>query len=313
MEDSTSVSARSSNSTNVRANMGLGQRVARALLAFGSRVAPYETSGFLVGAFTRTHREVQRSIDVGERLPFAERFSFEHAGKVVRGHSVDPEGTHPNESGRGPRVLLVHGWDGGSHQLLPFVAPLVARGRSVVLVDLPAHGASEGSFTTIREIADVIARILAEQGPFEAVIAHSVGAAATTLALLEGSEVGRVVLVAPPLSVEGQARAFASMVGADERALAPMLATIRGTLGREIDEAAWLRDVAALRVPALVFHDRGDRITSPDGSARLVSSWPGARLVPTEGLGHARILRDPGVVDEAVAFVVAPDSTRTIQ
>jgi pimeloyl-ACP methyl ester carboxylesterase len=43
-------------------------------------------------------------------------------------------------AGRGPCVVLVHGWEADHRDMDAFVAPLVAAGRRVVAFDLPAHG-----------------------------------------------------------------------------------------------------------------------------------------------------------------------------
>ena len=88
-----------------------------------------------------------------------------------------------------------------------------------------------------------------------------------------------------------------------------MLATLQGLVGRPIDRESWLRDVTGLHVPLLVVHDRKDRVTSFAGSSSLVEHWPGARLMATEGLGHARILSEPSVIDAIVRFVGEPAGT----
>ena len=56
-------------------------------------------------------------------------------------------------------------------------------------------------------------------------------------------------------------------------------------------------------MPALVVHDRGDREVPFEHGETLARSWPGARLMVTEGLGHRRILRDPEVVRAVVEAV----------
>jgi hypothetical protein len=35
----------------------------------------------------------------------------------------------------------------------------------------------------------------------------------------------------------------------------------------------------------------------------VAEAWPGARLVATDGLGHHRVLADPGVVEAVVAHI----------
>jgi pimeloyl-ACP methyl ester carboxylesterase len=58
-----------------------------------------------------------------------------------------------------------------------------------------------------------------------------------------------------------------------------------------------------VKVPTLVVHDRGDSINRfPDGEA-FTAAIAGARLVATEGLGHRKLLHDPGVVSEVVRFL----------
>ncbi|MCA9532056.1 MAG: alpha/beta fold hydrolase [Myxococcales bacterium] len=294
-------------SLNPRTSPGFRDALLHRAVALGGRVAPFETGGLLVDVFTRAPRPYPRSADVDSRLMFAEPWSVAVAGRTLRGFTLRPEGRHPNEDGDGPAVLLVHGWAGGGHQLLPIARPLVARGYSVSFFDLPAHGMSDGHHATLRDIADAIAGVAASLGRLHAVVAHSVGGAGTILSLLDGRlDAGRVALVAPPTSLEEQARAFAEMLHAPDAAVRAMLATLHGLVGRPIDRASWLRDVAHLQVPLLVVHDRKDRITPFDGSSELVRHWPGARLMATEGLGHARILTEPQVIDAIVRFLGAP-------
>jgi len=56
-------------------------------------------------------------------------------------------------------------------------------------------------------------------------------------------------------------------------------------------------------VPLLVLHDRDDREVRLEDVERLAELWPGATLELTESLGHRRILRDAGVVSDAVRFL----------
>src|SRR5882724_4574089 len=47
--------------------------------------------------------------------------------------------------GKGPLVVLVHGWNGRASQLGAFVEPLVRAGLQVVAFDAPGPGASAGT------------------------------------------------------------------------------------------------------------------------------------------------------------------------
>src|SRR5436190_4888990 len=99
--------------------------------------------------------------------------------------------------GRGPTVILTHGWSGHSGQMAAFVGPLVRAGYYVVAFDHPAHGQSEGTRTNYLGVAAALTAVGRRVGPVHAVIGHSLGSTATILALSRGLPVERVVLVAP--------------------------------------------------------------------------------------------------------------------
>ena len=53
----------------------------------------------------------------------------------------------------------------------------------------------------------------------------------------------------------------------------------------------------------LVLHDEADEIIPFAESGQIVAAWPGAVLHATHGLGHNRILRDAGVIGDAIEFI----------
>ena len=63
-------------------------------------------------------------------------------------------------------------------------------------------------------------------------------------------------------------------------------------------------NAAHLKIPAMIVHDRGDREVAYSEGECLAATWQGVTFITTEGLGHRRILRDPEVVGQAVAFIL---------
>ncbi len=213
--------------------------------------------------------------------------------------------------GQGPVVLAVHGWEGDHRQFGAFVAPLLAHGFRVVAVDLPAHGASAGRQVTIPEMGHAVAAVAEAVGPVHGVIAHSVGSAATVLALSDGLDVGRVALVAPPARAEVFVRGVADMLGLAMGGRRAMLHEVQRRAGVPFDRLDGPRLAATMTIPALVLHDRGDQqVPSADGKA-IAEAWPDARLHLTDGLGHNRILLDPDVVTAVADFLAEPAPPET--
>ena len=203
--------------------------------------------------------------------------------------------------GEGPGVLLVHGWGGHSGRLTPFVRPLVKAGFSVVSFDAPGHGDAGGRFSSLVEFVDAIRTVARKHRPFEALIGHSLGAGACALAVRQGLPVSRLVLLAPPADPEHYSGRFARFYR--------MPTETRDGMKRRLESRYRIQwpdlKIAAGNCPArvLVFHDEKDtRIPFRDGVA-VARAWPNATLVRTHGLGHHRILRDPRVISQTVAFV----------
>lgn len=215
--------------------------------------------------------------------------------------------------GEGPAVLLLHGWGGNTGQLHAFVAPLRAAGYRVVAFDAPAHGVSGpsrhgGRRVTFFEIADALRTAAEAFGPLHALVAHSGGCAVTGLALRDGwNAPARIAFVSPYALPSTSIEPFGRTIGASARVIDLFRARTERLLGR-----AWTEfDIPALAQrralpPLLLVHDRGDREVPFAHSRAVAGAWPRARLVATDGLGHRKLLGDPGVVAAVVGFIGPP-------
>jgi pimeloyl-ACP methyl ester carboxylesterase len=202
-------------------------------------------------------------------------------------------------SGTGPGVLLVHGWEGSHADLDAFVAPLLARGMRVVALDLPAHGESSGRTASPLECGQAILTIAARIGPLAGAIGHSAGAPSIAFALQRGLHVESVALVATPDRYERYIRWFADENGVDAGALIALMKA------RGIDVPALVisENAARFDVPALIVHSIDDRTCDVRGARRIAAAWRDSELLEVDGLGHNRILRDPGVIERVTNFM----------
>lgn len=226
-------------------------------------------------------------------LAQGEPFALRAAGTTVRGRRL----------GRGPAVLLMHGWGGRGGQLTAFATPLLQAGCAVVAFDGPAHGASGGRTTHMVRHAEA-ATAVARHFSARAAIGHSFGGAALAIALHRGLSLHAAVLVGAPRAPRGFFEPFCDAMGLRDRTRHGLRGRIERRVGVSMDDLDLSRLAPALRTPALVVHDRADgEVPFVDGAA-IAAAWPGARFLPTEGLGHRRVLREPAVVREVADFVV---------
>ena len=205
----------------------------------------------------------------------------------------------------GPPVLLVHGWEGRGAQLGSFIEPLLSKGFRVVTFDAPGHGMSEGSRSSVVEMGAAVVDAAQELGPFHGAVAHSVGSAATTVALHDGARIERLVYIAPPLELAPFLGRVAEALGLPEEVLPIARRNITKRFGFEWESISHHHLAPSMEAPLLVIHDSEDREIEIESGLGLVSLWRNSRLVVTSGLGHRRILRDEGVVSRAVSFLAS--------
>ncbi len=280
-------------STNVRIHMG-GQWVARLLFGALWRVAP-----------RWTRRKVQERF-FAPRAYNANVVERRWLTRAIPFHlKVHEAQIHAWQWGRGPAVLLVHGWNGRGVQLHQFIAPLLDAGYAVVAMDGPAHGASEGKSASYFEFTDAVGAVLtARPGQsFCAVVAHSFGAAALVNSLAHLQLPIPAVLLAPTLRLRALLEHTFAQYGLPEAIYRPIITTYEERFGysfRDDDPHLRLKDLCA---PALVIHDEDDPTVAYSDSRRLCEEHAHLSLHSTRGLGHRGILGDPGVVATALAFL----------
>jgi pimeloyl-ACP methyl ester carboxylesterase len=205
--------------------------------------------------------------------------------------------------GEGPAVFLVHGWGGHAGRLARFAPALQNAGFSVIAFDAPAHGVSGGWQCSLPEFVHAIHSMAQRFGNPAGIVAHSLGAAASILALQEGLSAERAVFLSPPAECEKYSERFGHFLALP----APVREAMKSRLARRYsfrwEDLRMCELAPRMTARLLVFHDRGDtKVPFKDGAA-IVRAWPNAELVPTLGYGHHRILRHADVVRRTALFM----------
>ncbi|WP_433548673.1 alpha/beta hydrolase [Streptomyces sp. CA-294286] len=206
-------------------------------------------------------------------------------------------------SGGERKALLVHGWAGNAGHVAVLAEALVAQGFTVVALDLPGHGESEGKESSVIHFARAIEAANVRYGPFHAVAAHSMGAPAVTYGMSRGLAPQKVVFFNPISSYTTLWRRSGELLQASPEAIALVRARAEDWLGVVFDDIEPLVAAPGFAGGLLVVHDAHDPESPLPDSRALVDAWPEAELVEVENLGHTRVLRDEGIVRRVVAFM----------
>ena len=228
--------------------------------------------------------------------PGARRITFETAGSVVHGY----------ETGDGSRTaLLIHGWAGSSRQYRRIAQRLTEEGYRCVVIDLPAHGIEAGRSTHAFEMADAIEIAGNALGKVDIVVAHSLGAMATAVAMQRSLKADRLVLLAPGLRPHKALESFAATLR-----LRPVVAkAVKHSMEDRFGEDLWDRipkEILDMNVPGhtLIIHDVDDDLVPIEEAKLLAESW-GVGLVSTRGHGHNGVLRASEVIDQIATLASA--------
>lgn len=269
-----------------------GMQVMRGGLRLLARTAPSLASRVAANIFLtpRRFRTPEREVvALADAAPLTIRFG--------------DEDLHAWSWGAGPLVILVHGWEGRGSQLAPFVRPLVERGFRVVTFDAPGHGRSRAKQSSLPHFAWALRSVADAIAPVHAIVAHSFGCAAVTLAMHEGLAASRVVFIAPPFDPSSYTERFGEVLGLEPNVVAAMKQRLEQRFLRKWSDYSLGTLARNLRAPLLVVHDRDDHETFLWEGEAVAAAWSGAQLIVTEGLGHRRILRDPRVLADVAGFV----------
>ena len=212
--------------------------------------------------------------------------------------------------GDGPTILLAHGWGGRSSQFMAFIGPLVAAGYRVVGFEIPGHGDSTGKQSNMLDGATVLAEVAKQEGPLEAIIAHSFGTGTTLLAMDKYEvEAPKVVLISSFSSVAFILEIFGELFSLRQSTLDALQKVAINKFTHEYhvewswEEISPLVTIKNFDSELLLIHDEKDHEVPLEEVLPLHNSQPDANKLITSGFGHRKILINKDVIETTLAFI----------
>ena len=208
----------------------------------------------------------------------------------------------PND---GHKLLFVHGWNGRSSQFYRIIELLSDEGFDITAIDLPGHGRSTRSTTTLPEITDLISEVTKSRGPFHGIVCHSFGGVAALNAVRLGASFEKLILISTGIyEIKPMFKTFVGLFGLDEEYYADRLFDIAESLyGASPGEFGLDRFSKEIETETLIVHCEDDKEAMKDIALTLHSDMKNSELYLTEGLGHRRILRDEKVAEKVLNFL----------
>ena len=187
-----------------------------------------------------------------------------------------------------------------------FTKALLQEGYQVVSYDALRHGDSQKVFSDLAGWADSVHAVLEHVGKVEAVVAHSFGAAAVTVASKRGIQSKKLVFISPIHNISLVTERFGKIFGVPNNIIEQLPDYTWGHNQKHFSRYGEdFNDIlnSDFHVPTLLIHDENDKEIGIEHSLELSTLWPWAQLIRTKGLGHRRILDDASVAKEMLTFI----------
>ncbi|OCW57929.1 alpha/beta hydrolase [Hoeflea olei] len=294
----------------------LVEKVTRAALGAIAAYSPEKAGELAFWLFCRT-RSVKPQSDKEARAIAAARARMGESetvrllipGSVVATHVFRPA----PEAASGEQVLLVHGYRSRSDHLVALADALVARGHTVVCLDLPGHGASTGRVLHLGKAVEAIDAAWRQHGRFHTYVGHSFGglsvmaAAAGAVLHVRQRRPDRIVTIAAPADLSGVFTWAGQLLGLGPRAQAAFEHQVLRVAGRPLSEFRVDRLLHGLRLPMLAVHAEDDKEVAFSNAEAIAALGPHVRLMRATGSGHRRIVSAPAVTRAVAAFASGED------
>jgi len=199
-------------------------------------------------------------------------------------------------------VLLLHGWQSNAGRWRRLGPVLEAEGYTVLAIDAPAHGQSEGRLFNAYLYAEAVHAVLQTQ-PVHYMVGHSVGGMTLSYFVthFEAPTVQKLVLLGAPSDLEDIAAHFNKALRLSDRTQQSVRRYFEKRFGNPVAYFSVAGFCARIAHPTLVIHDKQDPLANITDAYRYGKALPNAQLFVTENLGHE--LQDESVYAEIVRFL----------
>jgi pimeloyl-ACP methyl ester carboxylesterase len=214
----------------------------------------------------------------------------------------DTQGAAERSEANEDIIMLVHGWESNASRwkkLLNYLKPL---GKTIIAIDGPAHGLSEGKEFNAPKFAEYINIVTQKYQP-KTIIGHSVGGAAVCFYLNKYNDktIEKVILLGAPSDFKIIANNFVKLLSLNNRIKYKLEKYYLEKFSIDINEFSAHKFAQNFTQKALIAHDSEDKVVLIDEGRKYADTWKNAIYIETSGLGHS--MHDADLYQKIVAFI----------
>lgn len=213
-------------------------------------------------------------------------------------HSIQTYIWEGNEN----RILLVHGWESNASRWKKLLYHLKKTGSTIIALDAPAHGLSNGVEFNVPKYADFIHFVSKKYNP-KIVISHSIGGAASIYSLHKypNPAIEKLVLLGAPSEMKIIVSNYVTMLSLNEKITSFLEKQSEVKFNMKIDDFSAHLFSENLTLKTFIAHDTLDDVVLIHEGRKIAKSMKKAIFIETEGLGHS--MHDDALYQSVIDFI----------
>ena len=221
---------------------------------------------------------------------------------IWNGTRGNPEASGERSEANSEVILLVHGWESNASRWKKLLNYLIPLGKTIIAIDGPAHGLSEGKEFNAPKFAEYI-NIVAQKYHPKTIIGHSIGGAAVSFYLNKYNDktIEKVILLGAPSDFKIIANNFVKLLSLNNRIKHKLEKYYLEKFSIDINEFSAHKFAQNFTQKALIAHDTEDKVVLIDEGRKYANTWKNAIYIETSGLGHS--MHDADLYQKIVAFI----------
>jgi pimeloyl-ACP methyl ester carboxylesterase len=207
--------------------------------------------------------------------------------------------------GKGPIVILAHGWNGRGIQFRALIAALIDAKYSVITFDATGHGASQGQTSNYFEFSDTIRTLWhsLDKNNVQAVIGHSLGASALINFMSKEAYYKKAILIAPALKLRQLLFQTFDSHGVPKEVYLNLVQNLEILHGYSLFDDNPYHLIKKVKNDILIIHDQFDKAVPYNDTEYVADNLHHITLNTTSGLGHTRVLNDTAVIENIIKYL----------
>lgn len=201
-------------------------------------------------------------------------------------------------------ILLIHGWESNSARWRKLLYHLKPTGHTIIALDAPAHGLSDGTEFNTPKYAEFINILVQKYNP-ETLIGHSVGGMTIAYYLdkFQNTSVNKAVILGAPSDFKLIFDDYISLLNLNTNTKKLLKFYFFERFNIQPDEFSGHRMAQNFSQKAFIVHDTQDKVISVEEGRKYAEAWKNSIYVETTGLGHS--LHDDDLYRKIVAFLTS--------